>query len=72
VAPATLLEAVDAPFDGVALLVGVRVEAGRAAALAAPPKTVGGNAPGMSEPPDNIAARHEMDSEGAEYAGRWR
>jgi hypothetical protein len=32
---APLLEAVDAPFDGVPLLVGARVEAGRAATLAA-------------------------------------
>jgi hypothetical protein len=30
----------DAPLDGVALLVGIGIEAGRTAALAAPPQTV--------------------------------
>ena len=37
---APLLEAVDAAFDGVPLLVGLAVEAGRAAALAASPQAV--------------------------------
>lgn len=37
---APLFEAVDAPLDGVALLVGIGIEAGRTATLAAPPQTV--------------------------------